>query len=65
MTILFGGWLPTRPVNFKRVSGDKKQHLAFFYADETLPWDDPAYALVDSHNPKKIWLVRRPPEDAS
>lgn len=63
--ILFSGWLPTRPVNFRRVSGHQQLRTGFLYSDERLTWDDPAYAMVDPRNPKKIWLVRQPAESSS
>lgn len=62
MEFLLGGWLPTRPVNFNCLTGQKRHHTAFLYPDEKLPGKDPAYALVDPRNPGKIWLARQPLE---
>ncbi len=60
METLFGSWLPTCPANFRCKNGSHQLRTAFLYGDETLLWDDPAYALIDARNPKKIWLIRQP-----
>lgn len=59
---LIGGWLPPLAVNFRPAHRKGDIRTGMFYADEELMDPGHAYALIDTKNQLKCWLIRKKKE---